>query len=119
PPGAALFMAKLVGCRLPTSGEMRAAISIELGGQPIETYIQQVSPNLRDQTWEAYRVHIDALTKGPLTLRPDKRAAHAGSFDWAQRDTAPARAGYTDGVAWFLSVPQGRGRTFKDVIGNV
>jgi len=84
-------------CRVPASdlGEMGAAISAELAVSR-STRNPAGLANLRDQTWERTASNRRAR-EGALTLRPDKRAAHAGSFDWAQRDTARPAPGYTTG----------------------
>ncbi len=107
-PDAALFVARLLGCRLPTAAEWRAAAA-RVKGQPA---------NLRDATWKRQQQHVVALHADRRHLDwPD-----AGIFlpvDVRVRSEGEAAlvSGGDDGHLWFAPVGEGSG--LRDVVGNV
>ena len=107
-PDAALFVARLLGCRLPTAAEWRAAAA-RVKGQPA---------NLRDATWKRQQQHVVALHADRRHLDwPD-----AGIFlpvDAQARSEGEAAlvSGGDDGHLWFAPVGEGSG--LRDVVGNV
>jgi hypothetical protein len=107
-PEAALFVARRLGCRLPTPSEWRAAFKADGGG------------NLRDATWLEHRKYIAEIHAAKPRARvqwPD-----AGIFltpDAVVRARADAQPVTTDddGLLWFA--PVGSGSTLQHMTGNV
>jgi hypothetical protein len=107
-PTAAVMAARLMGCRLPTSAEWKAANSSAGGG----------TPNLRDQTWRReYDRAKELAANGP--------EYPAGGAFWpadAQKvqpmqDGTPAVEA-DDGALWFSPVGSGT-PGFQNLVGNV
>lgn len=108
---AALYFAGLCGCRLPTSGEWRAAYSIYEKTVPPERW------NLRDQTWETYKRYASA--GGGTNIRwPDDGIFHPSSDQSPAGSDARSRP-ETDGTLFFRKVNGAGGGTFRQLIGNV
>ncbi len=110
-PEAAIYVARLLGCRLPTSAEWAGAL--DAYGQAKEAG----TPNLRDKTWQGQQQH--AAGQGGRLDWPD-----AGSFVAARATAIPkvgAEAGSVsneaDGVLWF-AIP-GTGAGMQHLAGNV
>jgi len=109
-PAAAIYFAWLLGCRLPTAAEWRAAMKAA-GQEP--------KANLRDRTWAKEHAFLrKALAAGRKpTLWPD-----AGIF-WPMDvpgKSGPAAEAVTDGddgTLWFA--PVGSGEKFSHLVGNV
>jgi formylglycine-generating enzyme required for sulfatase activity len=118
-PESAMFVASLVGCRLPTPEEWRAAF---------DAYEKAVPPaqwNLRDETWRVQRDHVAALgdagPRGPqlpddgiyLPPRPSGEpatvATGAAAKSLAQRD----------GTLYFRPTDAAGGSAFRQLVGNV
>jgi hypothetical protein len=120
-PAGGLFMARVIGCRLPTGAEWSAAMKAELGDLALDTYIAQVKPNLRDQTWEAQRAHIQSLIDGNklAPINSGQRRADAGAYAWIPADATSYYNQLNDGALWFVPTPRGPGRIFHNLIGNV
>jgi hypothetical protein len=120
-PVASLYMARVVGCRLPTSAEWAAAVKAELSDQALDAYVAQVKPNLRDQTWEAQRAYIQGLidTRQLFPVNAPPRRADAGAFAWTPPDATSYYNQLNDGAVWFVPTPTGPGRIFHNLIGNV
>jgi hypothetical protein len=115
-PAAAVFMARQLGCRLPTTAEWSAALAAERSGLDLGGYISGKQPNLRDQTWEEQKQHVDGLQVAPH-LR-DPVGPIGGSF-WADSpDLNPAQT-YSDRTLWFSEVERAWDGKFTDLIGNV
>jgi len=114
--GAAMYFARLLGCRLPSSAEWQAAqqINARSGASAL--------PNLRDQTWAAQRDFAFSLESqgkaGPEFY------ADAGIF-WPKgmRDRKEGKAAtivsQNDGVLWFAKVGSDTQRPFGHLTGNV
>ncbi|MFM9996874.1 MAG: hypothetical protein ACKVU4_13865 [Phycisphaerales bacterium] len=133
PPGAAVYVARALGCRLPTAAEWRAAAQRE--GAPI-------APgrwNLRDAAWETTHNGLAAILTSK-SLETDTRLN--SWFPWPDRGAYLPQAfrpggggvqvgvqklavprGSTDGVALFApvgsDVAAAPAATFHHIIGNV
>jgi hypothetical protein len=114
---AAIGLARLLGCRLPTPGEWDGALAVELGGSTLEAYLQERRPNLRDETWSFQKQHVDALIQSRRLGAINSIPPNAGGF-WREQPDA-FREGYDDGALWPLAAAQGGGRVFQHLIGNV
>lgn len=103
---AALYMAKVMGCRLPTKAEWQAAVS----GQGGPGVLNQA--NLHDQSFAAFR---DALSK------LDRQAVIKRSLPGVFPDEPKAAYPHQDGVAFFVTIDKDMGNVgpFKNMIGNV
>lgn len=109
--GGAVYVSKVLGCRLPTPGEWKAAAA-------------NAGPaNRRDASWgklHALIVETTTKDKGFKPMWPDAGAfvpAGLPSRPPSARGAVPA-VDSDDGVAWFAPVDQG-GPGFKHLIGNV
>jgi formylglycine-generating enzyme required for sulfatase activity len=113
-PGAALYCAQLLGCRLPTVAEWQAAC-VQAGEAPAG-----LPQNRRDRAWEKQRQHAAALrTEGFMLgwpgdgiFRPDGTAEE----DFTQ--AVPLASDTDDGVLWFAPVPTSSPE-FSHLMGNV
>ncbi len=115
-PEAAVYIARLFGCRLPTPGEWRAALDTQLGGVGIEQYVRDRRPNLRDQQWRMQQQHTQPLIAQGVRIKPPT----AGSL-WSQAGGESIWE-YDDGVLWFDSVRPNHADApprFHRLIGNV
>jgi hypothetical protein len=121
PPEAALYIAKVLGCRLPTHGEWRFAASNFRPGRP---------PNLRDATWTKQLRHVLVLREANLTPQyPDSGMFKSPVVSFAKEEKAIAwngellrKAGMVgvqedDGYLWLRPVQAGP--EFSDLVGNV
>ncbi|HUT32681.1 MAG TPA: hypothetical protein VNE39_04300 [Planctomycetota bacterium] len=110
-PEAALYVARLVGCRLPTSVEWAGAFdAFEKGAAP-------AGRNLRDKAWLQQRDHA-AKQAGRLDY-PDAGifvAADAPAAPRAGAEAAPVVAD-SDGVLWFAAPDVAPG--MQHLVGNV
>jgi hypothetical protein len=123
PPEAALMIAQLLGCRLPTSGEWEfAAGKQKLGPEAL--------PNLRDATWGAQMKYITGLQDGgtiqaqwpdagmfPYSGAGTKRSAIPWTAQWHQQYRLSVPVGFNDGYVYLR--PVGNGAELSDLIGNV
>lgn len=113
---AALWVSRVLGCRIPTPAEWRAAVRAAAPGEP----------NLRDQSWAqrhaVVRALDDALTndvrKGIWMPWPDR-----GVFTPAGSVIAEGRAAVAgprdDGRVWFAPADAGGSGSFTHLVGNV
>ena len=84
-PVGAIYFARMLGCRLPSSDEWAAAAALKV----VPTGVA----NLRDQTWQRQKAHIQKLEEGGGLSAPENYYPDAGSF-WAQgRRSAERRQG--------------------------
>lgn len=131
-PDAVIYFASLLGCRLPTPAEWRAALRQDSTAQQTV----RVKPNLRDRTWRAQyqwataSAARTALSPGLGMFRPaDEKLTDA---IWqsdplaggaAAADSENSGEPYDDGVLWFSDVHQatvdGPAASFSHLIGNV
>lgn len=99
-PDASIYAASLLGCRLPTADEWRAAQRTYAANLPQQSF------NLRDRTWARQQQYAEAQTEAGKRVW----AADAGSFVWIDAPLAPKTPKSTqivesdDGVLWFLPV---------------
>jgi len=117
-PSAALMVARLLKCRLPTSAEWNAAYAKE----PLKT-----DWNLRDKTWLKQRDYLKNLAasgRGYIALWPDAGIFVPEGVRVKRKDEAEVAAGEAlDGLLWFArvdtDVDSSKGHIFKHLIGNV
>lgn len=108
-------VARLAGCRFLTASEWKAAAQqFNAGGIG--------GANLRDQTFEKQRAHIEAMqaTSGP---------AGGSAFQWPDNgaflpNNPPSESGArsraeNDGILWFTRTTIGPGSRVKNLVGNV
>jgi formylglycine-generating enzyme required for sulfatase activity len=118
-PEAAMYLASLVGCRLPTPEEWRAAF---------DAYEKAVPPaqwNLRDETWRVQKDHVAALgdggPRGPqlpddgIYLPPRQSGEPAAVATGAAAKSLAQR----DGTLYFRPTDAAGGSTFRQLVGNV
>lgn len=114
-PIAALTIARLAGCRLPTKEEWGAGF--ESGGAAGAS-----GANLRDRTWATHAAHISLLrdasgtAAAPLPTEGAFWPQGPEALTWAQEREAVHPT--DDGVLWFMPVQAGEGE-FKHMVGNV
>lgn len=107
-PQAAVHIAAMAGCGLPTAAQWRAAVQAHAGGVMVE------GRNVRDQTWARFAEHLRERER----KFPSGRRADAGAFGLVQnrgeRLDPRDEAAYPvdDGVLWF--VPADAGATKAD-----
>jgi hypothetical protein len=122
PAQAALYVAALANCRLPTPQEWLAAYAIDQGTGPTSAgtggAAAAAGPNVRDRTW---RTQLTFARRDSLSKQwPD--AAVAGAF-WS-KSLKPSVAGSTairnvdDKTLFFRPVTAGGG-AFPNLLGNV
>jgi len=114
-PEAAMYFAKLLGCRLPSSAEWVAAFDGQRGSRTAREYIAQERPNLYDQTLAKQSTHVEALRGRGVRvggIEPD-----SGSL-W-ERPEPTGAWGIDDGVLWFDLINSKSAQGFKHLIGNV
>ncbi len=106
----AVYTARLVGCRLPTVAEWRAARAQHAAE------VKETDCNLRDRAWARQYQHAkDTIASGKRTQFP-----FAGSY-------APGKRGegresvreWDDATVWFTGVNQGGGDVVHNLVGNV
>lgn len=130
-PTAAIYVARLINCRLPTVEEWRWAMGpvdvqkILIGSSPEENWRRAVGssgldeefPNLRDETW---RRQLDYLAKVRGTLEPGTPLYNSYWLpDWFGSPTEGVQAvDWDDETLWFRATSQDGGR-FRNIIGNV
>lgn len=118
-PVAAVLMARMVGCRLPTAGEWSAAV---------EAWGVDEAPgagwNVRDAAYAAQRDHVRTRTtvRGEYPDRAALPVEGSGSGVGVGADAA-VYPGVNDGVLWFRPVGPANGAasgpTGTELIGNV
>src|SRR5690606_22911045 len=102
PAATAVYAAKLVGCRLPTSAEWMAALR-EVGGG--EGAGATVGANLRDATWTRQQQHFPTFPGNPTGVTwPDAGAFQAAGVQVGSDARATAWPGLDDGTLWFRPV---------------
>jgi hypothetical protein len=114
-PVALAVLARSVGCRFPTPVEWRAAAGLFAPGET------PAGANLRDQTWETQRRHVEAMRREVIRQDP-YQWPDAGAFapiSGPPPEGAQATARATnDGVLWFAPVGSGPGPVHH-LVGNV
>lgn len=112
-PSAAVYLAAMAGCRLPTVAEWGSA---RAQYAPEVTFEQS---NLRDRRWRVQQEFVDGL----IALGRPAQAADAGSFVPHGLRMEGARAArshpWDDGVLWFAPVDKGSAGRVHHLVGNV
>lgn len=111
PASTALYAARLVNCRIPTSDEWKAAAALNRSG----------SANLRDSSWASQLAFVAALTR-PNPLWPDADIFVPDELKASLKRQSFATPAVTTGdrYVWFAPVnDEGAGDLFKHVTGNV
>ncbi|TVQ62651.1 MAG: hypothetical protein EA378_04800 [Phycisphaerales bacterium] len=107
PGPAASAFAEMIGCRLPTSAEWRAAAAAQ---EPVEA--GDVFANLRDATWATQWRHASGQTPEIAAyLRPDRESFAPGE--------AQSVVDADDGVLYFEPVNRSSQSPFRHLVGNV
>jgi hypothetical protein len=118
-PGAAAYVAKLIGCRLPTSAEWTAA----------NAKFPTTDPNLRDAAWAAQHAYL--VTPGPdgktVLQRTNNNAdlpnqsmlKPKGIVIKPSEQDGDAAVPGNDGLLYFGPVNKGGGEVFHHLVGNV
>jgi hypothetical protein len=109
---AALYVAGLSGCRLPTTREWLAAYAV------FEKDVARDRWNLRDATWDAQRKHV-ASTDKPDGLWPDTGIFIPDRLKVATGADAVPALKSSDGTLFFRRESDPGGGTFHHLIGNV
>ncbi|MFG0304802.1 MAG: hypothetical protein ACF8Q5_01170 [Phycisphaerales bacterium JB040] len=121
-PETALYIAGLLGCRLPTPEEYRSAV-LRTHGTTDEARLLsdlrtgRLAANVRDETWETQRAWAERSQRENAALV--RFTPEVGAFEEeADRNSS---FGIDDGVLWFRRVHAGeRGEGgFEHLIGNV
>jgi len=106
-PDAAVYFARLLGCRLPTAAEWKAACQVDKA---------QARRNLRDAGWASQR---DYAAKRP-TILPDEHIFFPDGIEVAKGLDAVVRADAPDdGCLWFAEVDSDKDNVFHHLVGNV
>lgn len=109
-PTGSMFVGVLVGCRLATSAEWKAALEFERRGATLENLAQSATANLLDAKW---------LAQAQYAANRSKPSPVNGRYAGEDAANTPALgASYDDGVIYFRPVSEGPG-TFKNILGNV
>lgn len=117
-PAAGVYVAGLLGSRLPTAQEWADAVAVEerANGTP--------KPNLRDVAWDEVRKYAVTQSQLPENKSRDPNWPDEDVFK-RRADTFPvgskAEPASTsdDGTVWFAPVDQGGGTLFHHLVGNV
>jgi hypothetical protein len=128
---AAAYVASLLGCRLPTSAEWKAAYAAS--GESADQAASTGAWNLRDLTWTVQHRHAaQRIAERARFAFPDEgafgvEAAKAGAYAqvWnrglktGRPTAAPDAELYSDGLLWFRAVADGGQGPFRNLVGNV
>lgn len=108
-----VYLAGLLGCRLPTLEEWERARAAEAGspGGPA---------NLRDAAWKRQWEAVRGLQGSPAAPPwPDRGAFKPRDMVVPTDERAKPATEEDDGVIWFLPAGEGPGRLFRNLVGNV
>lgn len=122
-PQAAIYMAGLIGCRLPTTAEFHIAARIQFGPDGLRGAAQAAArgtplsplPNVRDRRfalqWDwAERLRAERPTANRFT-------PEVGAFSANMNDREVYN--FDDGILWFERTDLPTGTTFRHLLGNV
>jgi formylglycine-generating enzyme required for sulfatase activity len=114
-PEAAMYVAALVGCRLPTPGEWRAAYNGFEKGVPTAEW------NLRDKTWAVQRDHVAGMRSegGAQPAQLPDEGIYLPPVPKAQTGAAARAYPHADGTLFFRPAGESGGATFRHLVGNV
>ncbi len=118
PPQAALYFALLLGCRLPTPEEWKAAYDAYEKGNRTPAW------NLRDRTWATQRDHIRKMydQRIPADWSDEDIFWPKGTGSKGRRKTgknAESHSDRNDGTLWFNKLDADGGMSFHHLVGNV
>lgn len=109
-----MYVAALVGCRLPTAAEWRAAYD------GFEKSVPAAEWNLRDQTWATQRDHVAGLRSADGTSPPlPDEGIFLPATPKAATGSAARAHSHSDGTPFFRAAGSGGGATFRQLVGNV
>lgn len=109
-PAAAIHVARLLGCRLPTSGEFASIIQAS----------ESSSANRRDASWLAANATLYKKSGGRNTTALDGEIFLPPSVTVPTRAKAAAASAADDGTILFRQVSPGTtGTSWQDAVGNV
>ncbi len=122
PVSVAIYFARLLNCRLPSSTEWLAAYEQDKASVSRKPY------NLRDKAWAAQKAHAVELENSgdlvdPERFYPDAGVFWPGSIASDQRKVGKDGEAWPgasdDGVLWFAKVGSDNQRVFQNLVGNV
>jgi len=119
PPHLALYFARLLGCRLPTSREWAAAYAS-----------MKATPggwNRSDRAWAQQKAHAADVEKrvrgetvfGDMPCYPDEAIFRPAGTSVPERNEAQPAEAADDGVLWFAKVDADADHPFHHLVGNV
>ncbi|MEE9129641.1 MAG: hypothetical protein V3T84_06445 [Phycisphaerales bacterium] len=136
-PAAAIYVARLIDCRLPTVKEWEQAVGpvdvqkILTGPSPEEKWRRAVEfsaldeelPNLRDETWRRQRDYLAGL-RGTIPPGPRRRSLSLPEWFGSPRNPEEGQGvEWDDETLWFRRTSQDAtsqdGGRFRNIIGNV
>jgi len=125
PVSVAIYFARLLNCRLPTSTEWLAAYEQDKASA---SALAKKPYNLRDKTWAAQKAHAVELEAGGDLVDPERFYPDAGVF-WPKSIAYDQRKvgkdgnawpnASDDGTLWFTKVVNDNQRMFQNLVGNV
>jgi len=115
---AAIYFARLLACRLPTSGEWAAAYRADQKARSTTPY------NLRDRTWQAqkqFATQKEVQGNAGPEFYPDAGIFWPGGMAYESRKEGKEATivNQDDGVLWFAAVGSDPQRVFQHLVGNV
>ena len=116
-PAGAVLLCRLMGCRLPTPAEWRAAAAATPPGDLSQW-------NLRDSAWKKQLDHVVKVREVDLARDANKEVLDWPDFGAINRMKSPveraaAVQGSSDGVLWFRPVAGAVGPAYLNLYGNV
>lgn len=117
-PEAAMYVAGLAGCRLPTPGEWRTAYD------GYEKAVPTAEWNLRDQTWHVQLNHAaSAASEGATAGNHGRHLPDEGIYlpptPKVSAGAAARSHAHRDGTLFFRPADAPGGGTFRHLVGNV
>jgi len=122
PASVAIYFARLLNCRLPSSKEWLAAYEQDKTSTSRKPY------NLRDKVWMAQKAHDVELENSGDLVDAERFYPDAGVF-WPESIAVDQRkvgkdgeawpGASDDGVLWFAKVGSDNQRVFQNLVGNV
>jgi hypothetical protein len=114
---AAVYLARLLGCRLPTGAEWTQAYLA------FEKDHANKAVNRRDRTWARQRDHVNDMERqGKFVttgLYPDEGAFWPKGFSGSGEGKDAKVLDTDDGTLWFAKVDAGQPARFHHLLGNV
>ncbi len=114
PPAAAMYVASLAGCRLPTSAEWQAAYAAQW------KEVERRTCNLRDETWKKQYDHVATMAEARIrAVWPYDGAFWPSAAGDSKKGRTSQVAPWDDGVLWFSRVDSDVDRALHHLVGNV